>query len=75
MEPANASNDVYYIDQSVDSIVTTCDETTFAVTSERTLPSFGETLSVPKVLVEAGVNKLVLVTSDKLVVFDPTRIR
>lgn len=75
VEPASASDSVYYIDQSVESMVTTCDETTFEVTSLRTLPSFGETVSVPKVLEEAGTNKLVLGTSDKLVIFDPTGIR
>ena len=75
VEPAAASDSVYYIDQSVESMVTTCDETTFEVTSLRTLPSFGETVSVPKVLEEAGANKLVLGTSDKLVIFDPTGIR
>ncbi len=75
VEPAAASDSVYYVDQSVESMVTTCDETTFAVTSLRTLPSFGETASVPKVLEEAGTNKLVLGTSDKLVIFDPTGIR
>jgi len=75
VEPAAASDSVYYIDQSIESMVTTCDETTFEVTSLRTLPSFGETVSVPKVLEEAGTNKLVLGTSDKLVIFDPTGIR
>ncbi len=75
VEPAAASDSIYYVDQSVESMVTTCDETTFEVTSLRTLPSFGETVSVPKVLEEAGTNKLVLGTSDKLVIFDPTGIR
>jgi hypothetical protein len=74
-EPATASDLVYYVDQSVESVVTTCNETTFAVSARRALPSFGETISVPKVLEEAGAGRLVLVTSDKLVMFDPTGLR
>lgn len=74
-EPSTGSDSIYYVDQSVESVVTTCDEATFAVTARRALPSFGETISVPKVLEEAGNEKLVLVTSDKLVMFDPTGLR
>ena len=75
VEPSVGSNTVYYVDQSVDNVFKTCDETNFALGSTRQIPSFGDTISAPKVLEEAGGDILVLATSDKLVMFDPAGIR
>ena len=69
VEPSENSNDVFYVDQSADSVLTVCSEDTFANTKQVDVPLEGSLNSPPLSLEEAGANRLVMTSSDKLIIF------
>jgi len=69
VEPSENSNDVFYVDQSADSVLTICSEDTFANTRQVDVPLEGSLNSPPLSLEEAGANRLVMTSSDKLIIF------
>ncbi len=69
VEPSENSNDIFYVDQSGDSVLTVCSENTFTITKQVNVPLEGSLNSPPLSLEEAGANRLVMTSSDKLIIF------
>ena len=69
VEPSENSNDVFYVDQSADSVLTICGDDTFANSKQVNVPLEGSLNSPPLSLEEAGTNRLVMTSSDKLIIF------
>jgi hypothetical protein len=69
VEPSDNSNDVFYVDQSADSVLTVCSEDTFTNSKQVNVPLEGSLNSPPLSLEEAGANRLVMTSSDKLIIF------
>ncbi len=69
VEPSENSSDIFYVDQSADSVLTVCNEDTFANTKQVDVPLEGSLNSPPLSLEEAGANRLVMTSSDKLIIF------
>lgn len=69
VEPSENSNDVFYVDRSADSVLTVCTENTYANTKQVQVPLSGSLNSPPLALEEAGNNRLVMTSSDKLIIF------
>ena len=69
VEPSENSNNVFYVDQSADSVLTICGDDTFANSKQVNVPLEGSLNSPPLSLEEAGANRLVMTSSDKLIIF------
>lgn len=69
--PDPASDDVRYLQTAFDSQLVTCDPVTQTVGEPVGVPSFGGPLGIARTMLQAGPNRLVIVTSDKLVLLDP----
>jgi DNA-binding beta-propeller fold protein YncE len=69
VEPSENSSDVYYVDRSADSVLTVCNENTFANSKQVQVPLLGSLNSAPLALEEAGANRLIMTSSDKLIIF------
>lgn len=69
VEPSENSNEVYYVDRASDSVLTVCNEATFTNTKQVQVPLLGSLNSPPLALEEAGANRLILTSSDKLILF------
>ena len=69
VDPSEVSDLVYYIDQSVDSILSTCNEGSSDPLRTATVPAFGDIASMPQDLEEMGDNRLALSAGDTLLLF------
>jgi len=69
VEPSESSNDIYYVDRASDSVLTVCSEATFTNSKQVQVPLAGSLNSPPLALEEAGSNRLIMTSSDKLIIF------
>lgn len=72
VEPSEVSDLVYYLDQSVDSVMTTCREIPAPISPLRTasIPAFGDVGGMPQDLEEMGDNRLALTAGDIILLFE-----
>ncbi len=71
VEPSEVSDLIYYLDQSVDSVMTTCREsTTIDPIRTATIPAFGDVGGMPQALEEMGDNRLALTAGDIILLFE-----
>jgi DNA-binding beta-propeller fold protein YncE len=69
VEPSAVSDLIYYLDQSVDSVMTTCRESTFEPLRVASIPAFGDVGGMPQDLEEMGDNRLALTAGDIILLF------
>ncbi len=70
VEPSEVSDLVYYLDQSVDSVMTTCRESTFQPLRTASIPAFGDVGGTLQELEEMGDNRLALTAGDIILLFE-----
>lgn len=69
VEPSANSSDIFYVDRSADSTLTVCSESSFTVTKQVQVPLSGSLNSAPLTLEEAGADRLIMTSNDKLIIF------
>jgi DNA-binding beta-propeller fold protein YncE len=69
VEPSENSDDVFYVDRAADSVLTVCSESNFTNSKQVQVPLSGSLNSPPLALEEAGSNRLIMTSSDKLIIF------
>ena len=69
VDPSEVSDLIYYIDASVDSLLSTCVEGNDIPSRTATVPAFGDITGMPRDLEEMGDNRVALTTGDILLLF------